>query len=357
MAQEPRRDQPVRLPNPGAQPFVAALKTARLFAVVFFWITMACILSYVAVFILTEWIGLYDAPPAAAAPVESKSPAEPKGPAAPPKDAALAQSHAKPSFFVVPATRRVEEPPKDAAPSPEPGPTSWLGLLEGTASASTPKFFGVPATRRGEEPSGGGSESSSEEPTKEGPEFGPSSTSPPPETVPAATTPKEETSGKVIARPETPLPERPAPTLEQQRQRAKDYQDFTVNLLKPLRVIGVMAAFLLGATLFLYLQITLLGRLAGIRQLTNALFMLVLFVASVLPWETIYEDFHVNSFYDFSKLLTAHAARLAGKDMEWWKEALFYIRFFFLPLLSTFLLVWSGIQFAAGYRESVVANE
>ena len=90
MAQEPRRDQPVRLPNPSAQPFVSALKTARLFAVVFFWITMVCILSYVVVFILTEWIGLYDAPLAPAAPVESKAPAEPKGLAAPTQEDAPA---------------------------------------------------------------------------------------------------------------------------------------------------------------------------------------------------------------------------------------------------------------------------
>jgi len=337
MAQEPRRDQPVRLPNPSAQPFVAALKTARLFAVIFFWITMACILSYVVVFILTEWIGLYDAPLAPAAPVESKAPAEPKGPA---------------------ALKGLAAPPKEDAPAPEPGSTSWLGLFENTAQAATtkngpPTFFDIPATRRGETPP----EKSSEASTEEMPEVGPSSSSPPPATAPAATTSKEETSGKVIARPETPPTERRAPTLEEQRERVEKYKHVTANILKALRVIGVMSAFLLGATLFLYLQIALLGRLAGIRQLTSALFMLVLFVALVLPWETIYEDFHVNSFYDFSKLLTAHAARLAGKDMEWWKEALFYIRFFFLPLLSTFLLVWSGIQFAAGYRESVVANE
>jgi len=337
MAQEPRRDQPVRLPNPSAQPFVAALKTARLFAVVFFWITMACILSYVVVFILTEWIGLFDAPLAPAAPVESKAPAEPKGPVAP---------------------KGLAAPPKEDAPAPEPGSASWLGLFENTAQAATkkngpPTFFDVPATRRGETPP----EGSSEESTEETPEVGPSSTSPPPETVPAATTSKEETSGKVIARPETPPTERRAPTLEEQRERAKQYYDFTLNLLKPLRVIGVLSSFMLGATLFLYLQIALLGRLAGIRQLTSALFMLILFLASVLPWDSIFDGFHVNAFYDFTKLTAAHAARLDGKDIEFWKEALYYIRFFFLPLISVFLLAWSGIQFASGYGESVVANE
>jgi hypothetical protein len=161
----------------------------------------------------------------------------------------------------------------------------------------------------------------------------------------------------VIARPETPPTERRAPTLEEQRDRAERYLHVTANILKPFRVIGVLASFLLGATLFLYLQIALLGRLSGIRQLTSALFMLILFLASVLPWDSIFDGFHVNAFYDFTKLMAAHAARLDGKDIEFWKEALFYIRFFFLPLISVFLLAWSGIQFASGYGESVVANE
>jgi len=59
MAQEQKRDQTVRLPNPSAQPFVAALKTVRFFAVVFFWGTMVCGLAHVAAFVLTEWVGLY----------------------------------------------------------------------------------------------------------------------------------------------------------------------------------------------------------------------------------------------------------------------------------------------------------
>jgi len=62
MAQGQKRDQTVRLPNPSAQPFVAALKTARFFAVLFFWVAMVCVLAHVAAFVLTEWVGLYDEP-------------------------------------------------------------------------------------------------------------------------------------------------------------------------------------------------------------------------------------------------------------------------------------------------------
>jgi len=33
------------------------------------------------------------------------------------------------------------------------------------------------------------------------------------------------------------------------------------------------------------------------------------------------------------------------------------LRFFAMPLLSTVLLALAGVQFASGYRESVVVNE
>ena len=118
-----------------------------------------------------------------------------------------------------------------------------------------------------------------------------------------------------------------------------------------------MSGFLLGMTIFLYLQIALLGRLGGIKQLTTALFMCMLFLASVLPWGEVFPGFNVCSFYDFKILLTSHAAMVREGDWEFWKVALYYCRFFFLPVVSVLLLAWAGIQFASGYNDSVVANE
>ncbi|MCX5683411.1 MAG: hypothetical protein NT049_06985, partial [Planctomycetota bacterium] len=83
MAQELRRDQAVRLPNPSAQPFVAALKTCRFFAVVFFWVTMVCVMAYAAAFVATEWVGLYDAPKVDAAKPSAEPAAAPAAPGAP----------------------------------------------------------------------------------------------------------------------------------------------------------------------------------------------------------------------------------------------------------------------------------
>jgi len=324
MAQETKRDQPVRLPNPSAQPFVTALKTIRFYAILFFWVTMLCVLAYVAAFVLTEWIGLYDAPPAAAA-----------------------------------------EPKPAAMPAHPASSTSWLGFWEGTALGATkggPSFFGVGPKKAGsaeEEPS---------EPTATPPR--PVSAAPPtmptstptaaaPPTVPAAAPPKiPETEGKVVGKTEAPpVPEKAPPTFKQQRERAEYYLDVTVNILRPLRIIGVLSSFLLAATLFLYLQITLLGRLGGIRQLTNALFLLLLFMGTVVPWENIFEGFRVNVFYDFARLVANHAARVSDHAGDFWAQARYFSRFFALPFASVLLLAWSGIQFAAGYRESVVAND
>ena len=92
MAQEQKRDQMVRLPNPSAQPFVAALKTARFFAVLFFWVTMVCVLAHATTFFLMEWFGLYDVPAAEAR----------------------------------------------AVPVPGSAVETWLGLFEGTALAADP---------------------------------------------------------------------------------------------------------------------------------------------------------------------------------------------------------------------------
>ena len=169
MAQDLKRDQPVRLPNPSAQPFVAALKTARLFAVVFFWITMVSVLLYVVAFVLTEWVGLYDDPMAATAPV--------------------------------PPVKAPAEPAKSAAA----GGVSWSNLFENSADAATSTgrtkggFFGVGAARPVEE------EAETDTAAKG---FAPSP--PPVATMPPAATPTDATAGKVVGTTEAPPPV-PAP--------------------------------------------------------------------------------------------------------------------------------------------------
>jgi len=321
MAQDSRRDQPVRLPNPSAQPFVAALKTARFYAVLFFWATMVCVLAYATTFVLTEWVCLYDLPAVRGAPKAA--------PAAEPSEANPAA-----------------EPGKGPA---APAATSWLGLLESTALAAQ-----ATEPAKGElfpnVPFQGAPKDSSKAGMTEAPK----------ESAAAKVTGPSDsgTEGKVVAEPQAPAVEAPPElTPEQRRQRAEHFRHETAHTLKPLRTIGVLTSILLGVTLFVYLQIALLGRLAGIRQLTNAVFLLLLFFATVMPWDSIFEGFRVSAFYDFTNLLEAHTARIGHPAADVWDEVAYYGRYFALPLVSTLLLALSGLQFSSGYRESVVANE
>jgi len=299
MAQEQKRDQTVRLPNPSAQPFVAALKTARFFAVLFFWVTMVCVLAHATTFFLMEWFGLYDV---------SAS-----------EERAAADSTA--------ATVR--------------GPASWLGLIESTALAADPGelFPNVePEFRSGK----------------------PAPSKPTAEDTAAGETPAPRpsaTEGVVVAEPEGAA-KPPAPlTPEQRRRRALYYRNLTAGLLRPARVVGVLSAMLLTATLFIYLQIALLGRLAGIRQLTRALFVMLLFLWTVLPWEGVFEGFRTSALFDFEMLLEARVAHLGVATADWVAQASYYGRFLIMPVAAVLLLAWSGIQFASGYTRSVLANE
>ena len=351
MAQEIRRDQPVRLLNPSAQPFVAALRTCRFFAVIFFWVTMVCVLAYTLAFAVTEWVGLYDessrvqeamqvkqpAADPAPAPTAPAAPAAPEAPSAPAGASRLWLFESTAAAAPPPAAKR---PPNKEGAGESPAPPS-----------GTPTFFGVPATPAAEPAAGAAGQPGPRYPAAPAPAATPKE-------PPTAAAPKEgESRGEAVAKPETPLPERTPPTPEQRRVRADYYYDVAVNILKPLRIVGVISSFLLGVTLFLYLQIALLGRLSGIKQLTSALFFLILFFATVLPWESIFEGFRVNVFYDFARLVSSHGERLAGNTGDFWEQAKYFARFFGLPLVSLLLLAWSGLQFASGYSESVVANE
>jgi hypothetical protein len=346
MAQEPRRDQPVRLPNPSAQPFVVALKTARFYAVLLFWVTGACVVANATTFVLTEWVGLYDVPSALVPPAPAVGPADPK----------LAPEQVTPS----PAKDGSATPPKEGAAAPskdsgavaskvagdwQAGSSSWLDFFETPASAASTSggdatFMGIPSGAKAKETR---TEAPTPAPTRE----------PLPVVIPSPTPPASATEGKVTAETEA----RPMKDVPLTSDKRIHYRAITTNVLKSARIVGTLASMLLVMTIFLYLQITLLGRLAGIRQLTNALFLMLLFLATALPWENIFEGMRVSSLFEFDPLWEAHLSRLGAGEIGGWAQAQYFGRFLAMPLVSLALLVGAGIQFAAGYGESVLANE
>jgi hypothetical protein len=236
----------VRLPNPGAQPFVAALKTVRFFAVIFFWLAMVSVLAHVAAFVSAEWLHLYQ-----------------------------------------------------SAMAPEPAAAPAAG-----SSAETP----------------------------------------------AAETPAAAQPAPPVAAPDQLTP-------EQRRDRALEYQAYTAGVLRPMRALGILSAMLLLVTLFLYLQIALLGRLSGIRPLTRALGLALVFLAAVVPWHNIFEEVRFGAFFDFAALLEIQAEHVQWSVGDVYAAAGYYARFLAVPAAGAVVLALAGIQFAAGYRESVLVNE
>jgi len=293
MAQEQKRDQTVRLPNPSAQPFVAALKTARFFAVLFFWVTMVCVLAHVAAFVLiqwTPWLSVEEAEEAAAV-----QPADAKASALAP----------------------------------------LLGLLERSAVAAEPGelFPNVKPSQTSGNPSA----------TSNTAATAPESTEPPTPPVPAETTTPAATDPDAAPAAADPV-------------RARYYRQLAANILGPARTVTILSSLLLAVTVFLYLQIALLGRLSGIRQLTRSLFLLLIFLVTVLPWGDVFEGIHVSSLFKFERLLADHVMGVWESD-AWQDLALYYGRYIVFPAISALLLAMAGICFAGGYSQSVLANE
>jgi hypothetical protein len=269
MASEP---QPVRLPNPSAQPFLVALKTTRFFAVLFFWVTLLALLAHLAAFVMTEWFGFYDVPEA-------------------------------------------EEPAPEAARMPA-GESLW-GFFESRASAA-------------EMPPEEG-ESSPEGPLEEDGE--------------------EEEEEEV----ETSVPEPTALVGEAEKREMR--REITARVLGPVRALGLLSGLLFWITTFVYLEIGLLGRLAGIRHVTRAFFLVLLYLATVIPWHNWFAELQFGSFYTFEAMWEDYQMRLSSGAEEIWPTLAYYGRYLVMPVLSLLLLVVSGIQFSRGYGASVLANE
>jgi hypothetical protein len=84
---------------------------------------------------------------------------------------------------------------------------------------------------------------------------------------------------------------------------------------------------------------------------------MLVFLATVVPWHNVFAELEFGSFFDFEALLKAHNQWLKFGFSDVYGAASYYLWFFAMPLLSTLLLALAGVQFASGYRESVVVNE
>ncbi len=138
------------------------------------------------------------------------------------------------------------------------------------------------------------------------------------------------------------------------KSRAESLLFYLKPLMAAMRLVGLVASMLLLVTLFLYLQISLLGRLAGVRYLTVAFFLMMFCVATVFSWEPLLPGTRIlGSLYIMDELLR-HNLQLSRDGLE---VAYYWFRFLILPIASLVLLVASWLRFRKGYEESVLMNE
>lgn len=157
-------------------------------------------------------------------------------------------------------------------------------------------------------------------------------------------------------------PNEPAAAVERpwwNAERARDYMPLFRQTAATMRLVGLLCSALLLVTLFVYLEISLLGRLAGVRYLTMSFFLMLFFAFTVYSWEPLLPGTRIiGSLFTLDDLLNSYTVLLQrGKTLEVNVRVFYYIRFLALPLLSFVLLVVSWLRFRRGYEESVLMNE
>jgi hypothetical protein len=163
---------------------------------------------------------------------------------------------------------------------------------------------------------------------------------------------------------ETITPNEPASAATGERpwwnaERARDYMPLFRQTASTMRLVGLLCSALLLVTLFVYLEISLLGRLAGVRYLTMSFFLMLFFAFTVYSWEPLLPGNRiVGSLFTLDDLLNSYTVLIQrGTTLQVNERVFYYVRFLALPLLSFVLLVFSWLRFRRGYEESVLMNE
>lgn len=182
--------------------------------------------------------------------------------------------------------------------------------------------------------------------------------------LPAPPAPASVLAPASAAAAETITPNEPAAVAAGERpwwnhERARDYMPLFRQTCATMRLFGLLCSALLLVTLFVYLEISLLGRLAGVRFLTMSFFLMLFFAFTVYSWEPLLPGNRiVGSLFTLDDLLNSYTVLVQrGKTLQVNERIFYFIRFLALPLLSFLLLVFSWLRFRRGYEESVLMNE
>jgi hypothetical protein len=182
--------------------------------------------------------------------------------------------------------------------------------------------------------------------------------------LPAPPAPASALAAASAASAESITPNEPASAAAGERpwwnaERARDYMPLFRQTASTMRLVGLLCSALLLVTLFVYLEISLLGRLAGVRYLTMSFFLMLFFAFTVYSWEPLLPGNRiVGSLFTLDDLLNSYTVLLQrGTTLQMNERIFYYVRFLALPLLSFVLLVFSWLRFRRGYEESVLMNE
>ena len=139
----------------------------------------------------------------------------------------------------------------------------------------------------------------------------------------------------------------------------KHSRNHIVQLMATMRLVGLLASMLLLVTLFVYLEISLLGRLAGVKNLTTSFFLMLIFLATVYSWEPLLPGTRIlGSLYILEDFVSSYIDSVQGGSAQSFSDVLYhYGRFLAMPILSLALQVFAWLQFRRGYEQSVLMNE
>jgi len=141
--------------------------------------------------------------------------------------------------------------------------------------------------------------------------------------------------------------------------RAERTLRYARPLMTAMRLAGLVSGVLLLVTLFVYLQVSLLGRLAGVQFLTQAFFLTLFLVATAYSWEPVLPGTRIlGSLYRYHDLLNSYTVLMQrGEAVTFGQTAYYFGRFLVMPVVSLVLLIICYLKFRRGYEASVLMNE
>jgi len=113
----------------------------------------------------------------------------------------------------------------------------------------------------------------------------------------------------------------------------------------------VICSVLYAMSLLFGLMISLVGKLGGISHITKAVFISLLFIVVIMPWQTIFRTVGIGTIFKPTELL---ATWIMYPDMNTFEKALsVYGRYVGLGCFAILLLLWAQLKSMKWSRNSL----